>query len=97
MSNLAGYVKVNMPLGATYDAPQLSDEEALDVAAFINSMPRPKMDLSKDWPKTADKPFDHPFGPYADPFSEDQHKYGPFTPIKDWQKQHKNSIPDSRH
>lgn len=91
MSNLAGYVKVNMPLGASYDSPQLSDEQAWDVAAFINSMPRPEKDLSKDWPDPASKPFDHPFGPYADPFPERQHKYGPFTPIKDWQKQHKNS------
>lgn len=90
ISNLAGYVKANMPLGASYDAPQLTDGQAWDVAAFINSMPRPRKDLSKDWPNPADKPFDHPFGPYADPFSEKQHKYGPFNPIKDWQKQHKN-------
>ncbi len=91
MSNLAGYVKANMPLGASYDAPQLTDEQAWDVAAFINSIPRPRKDLSKDWPDLASKPFDHPFGPYADPFPAKQHKYGPFTPIKDWQKQHKNS------
>lgn len=90
ISNLAGYVKVNMPLGASYDAPQLTDEQAWDVAAFINSMPRPQKDLSKDWPDPASKPFDHPFGPYADPFPEKQHKYGPFNPIKDWQKQHKS-------
>lgn len=96
MSNLAGYVKVNMPLGASYDAPQLTDEQAWDVAAFINSMPRPQKDLSNDWPDLASKPFDHPFGPYADPFPAKQHKYGPFTPIKDWQKQHKIQIPDSR-
>jgi thiosulfate dehydrogenase len=28
---------------------------------------------------------DFPFGPYADAFSEKQHKYGPFKPIKDAQ------------
>ena len=41
-------------------------------------------DLSKDWPKISKKPFDHPFGPYVDPFSEEQHKFGPYKPIKDW-------------
>ena len=94
ISNFAGYVKYNMPLGATYDRPQLTDEEAWDVAAFVNSMPRPEKDLSKDWPNIAGKPFDHPFGPYADPYSEKQHKYGPYKPIKEWkeaQKKKQNS------
>ncbi|MDI9874037.1 c-type cytochrome [Flectobacillus rivi] len=86
LSNLAGYVKYNMPLGVTYQNTQLSDEEAWDVAAYINSQTRPHKDLSQDWPKIADKPFDHPFGPYTDPFSELQHKYGPFKAIKDWKK-----------
>lgn len=92
LSNLAGYVKVNMPLDVTYATPQLSDEEAWDVAAFINSMPRPEKDLRKDWPNKADKPFDHPFGPYADSFTEEQHKYGPFKSIKDWKNQHRDLI-----
>lgn len=78
ISNFAGYVKYNMPLGVSYNSPQLSDEEAWDVAAFVNSMPRPNMDISKDWPRIAGKPFDHPFGPFADSYSETQHKYGPF-------------------
>ncbi|MBO0936580.1 c-type cytochrome [Fibrella sp. HMF5335] len=89
LSNLAGYVRYNMPLGATYEAPQLTDEEAWDVAAYINSRPRPAGDVSRDWPNLAGKPFDHPFGPYADPFSEQQHKYGPFGPIKEWKEAHK--------
>ncbi len=86
ISNFAGYVKYNMPLGSTYSSPQLSDEEAWDVAAYVNSMPRPSKDLSNDWPKIAKKPFDHPFGPYADPFSEEQHKFGPYKAIKDFYK-----------
>ncbi len=82
MSRLAGYVKANMPFGASYQNPQLSDEEAWDVAAYINSQPRPKHPfLQTDWPKIEKKPFDHPFGPYADTFPETQHKYGPFEPI----------------
>ncbi|AFK04271.1 cytochrome c class I [Emticicia oligotrophica DSM 17448] len=90
ISNFAGYVKYNMPLGTTYERPQLSDEEAWDVAAFVNTMPRPTKDLSKDWPSIAGKPFDHPFGPYTDPFSEQQHKYGPYKPIKEWKEAHKS-------
>ncbi len=90
ISNFAGYIKYNMPLGVTFEKPQLTDEEAWDLAAFVNSQPRPTKDLSKDWPNIAGKPFDHPFGPYADPFSEKQHKYGPYKPIKDWKEKNKN-------
>ncbi len=81
LTRFAGYVKSNMPQGATWDNPQLSDEEAWDVAAFVNSQPRPKKDLHLDWPKISGKPIDYPYGPYADNFSEQQHKYGPFEPI----------------
>lgn len=90
LSRFAGYVKSNMPFGASFDNPQLSDEEAWDVAAFVNSQQRPNKDLKQDWPKIAGKPFDHPFGPYADAFSEQQHKYGPFQPIADLKKKQKN-------
>jgi thiosulfate dehydrogenase len=82
ISRFAGYVKYNMPLGASHEFTMLTDEEAWDVAAFVNSQPRPEKDLSKDWPKIEEKPVDHPFGPFADGFSETQHKYGPFEPIK---------------
>lgn len=81
LSRFAGYVKSNMPHGTTYENPVLSDEEAWDVAAYVNSLPRPAKDLSEDWPDIATKPFDHPFGPYADSFPETQHKYGPFDVI----------------
>lgn len=89
LSRLAGYVKSNMPFGANYDNPQITDEEAWDVAAFVNSQPRPGKDLSEDWPKMSSKPVDHPFGPYADSFSEEQHKYGPFGPIAEFKKKQK--------
>lgn len=82
ISNLAGYVHSNMPFNqATHNTPKLSNEEAWDVAAYINSQPRPNKDLSKDWPDISKKPFDHPFGPYTDGFTETEHKYGPFKPI----------------
>ena len=80
-SRFAGYVKNSMPFGVDYQTTQLSDEEAWDVAAFVNSQPRPSKDLSRDWPDISKKPVDHPFGQYADGFSEQQHKYGPFEPI----------------
>lgn len=77
----AGYVKNNMPLGTTYQNPQLTDEEAWDLAAFVNSRPHPHKDQSRDWKDISKKPLDYPFGPYADTFSEQQHKFGPFEPI----------------
>jgi thiosulfate dehydrogenase len=46
-------------------------------------MPRPKKDLTGDWPNISGKPIDHPFGPFADKYDEKQHKYGPFKPIKE--------------
>lgn len=86
LSTFAGYVKANMPFGANAEAPQLTDEEAWDVAAYVNSKPRPKHKfLQVDWPDISKKPFDHPFGPYADSFSVAQHKYGPYQPIIQFQ------------
>lgn len=89
LSRFAGYIKYNMPQGASYERPQLSDEEAWDIAAFVNSQKRPAKDLSKDWPKKETKPIDHPFGPYADRFNETQHKYGPFEVIAAEKKKQK--------
>ncbi|PZX55977.1 thiosulfate dehydrogenase [Algoriphagus ratkowskyi] len=82
MSRFAGYVKANMPFGATFENPILSDEESWDVAAYVNSLDRPKKDFQDDWPDISKKPMDHPFGPFSDGFSEEQHKFGPFKEIK---------------
>lgn len=83
LSRFAGYVKSNMPNGTTYENPVLTNEEAWDVAAYINSLSRPEKHFREDWPDVKAKPFDHPFGPYADSFSEQEHKYGPYEKIKD--------------
>jgi thiosulfate dehydrogenase len=64
-----------MPLGATYENPQLTDEEAWDLAAYVNNLPRPSKDLSKDCQTFPKKAVDHPFGPFADKFTETQHKF----------------------
>ncbi len=82
LSKLASFIKSNMPPGATYTEPLLSDEEAWDLAAYINSQPHSKKMFAADWPVLKTKPVDYPFGPYTDGFSEKQHKYGPFIPIK---------------
>lgn len=79
----AEFIKSNMPyLQATYDNPVLTDEEAYHVAAYINSFDRPqKVNAEIDFPDKKLKPVSTPYGPWADEFSVEQHKYGPFQPI----------------
>jgi thiosulfate dehydrogenase len=87
ISKLAAYVKDNMPYNqASHSRAVLSDEEAWDVAAFINTQPHPQKKYAQDWPTLAEKAFDMPFGPYPDAFPSSQHKYGPFEPIKKAQR-----------
>jgi thiosulfate dehydrogenase len=79
----AAFVRHNMPLGTTFDAPVLSDADAYDVAAYMNSLERPvKSNLEKDFPNKLQKPVDSPYGPYADGFPAELHKYGPFDAIR---------------
>lgn len=82
LSSFAGFVKNNMPYNqASHHKTVLTNEQAWDVAAFVNSQPRPHKDQKNDWPDISKKPVDFPFGPYADSFPASQHKYGPFNPI----------------
>jgi thiosulfate dehydrogenase len=79
----AKFIKARMPLGN----PMLTDDEAFDVAAYMNSQPRPgAANLEKDYPDLARKPVDSPYPPYADPFSPEQHRIGPFAPIRAYYK-----------
>ena len=74
----ARYIKANMPLGKA----DLTSEQAFDVAAYLNSLPRPqKSGLEKDFPDRRKKPVDAPFGPWPDSFSAEQHRFGPFKPM----------------
>ena len=83
LTNLANFVHFNMPHGVDYLNARLTPEESWDVAAFVVSQPRPqRAGLDKDFPELLAKPLDAPFGPYADGFSEKQHKYGPYAPIR---------------
>jgi thiosulfate dehydrogenase len=80
----ARFIRGNMPLGATYERPILSEEDAWDVAAYINSHPRPnRPNRDLDYPDRSRKPVDAPFLPFDDDFSMEQHRLGPFQPILD--------------
>jgi len=80
----ARFIKARMPLGQ----PDLTDAEAYDVAAFINSHPRPQRpNLELDYPDLTNKPVDSPYPPYADDFSMEQHRLGPFAPIRDYYRE----------
>ncbi len=85
----AQFIKANMPFGqATWDNPKLTDEEAYHVAAYINSFERPmKANTPSDFPDKKLKPVSTPYGPWADDFSQEQHKYGPFQPIISYYKE----------
>jgi thiosulfate dehydrogenase len=91
----AQFIKYNMPNDiARWDAPVLTDEEAMDVAAYVNDdrlHTRPQPDPTSEYPIHKEKPLDYFLPPYADPFSADQHKYGPFKPIVAWRS--KNGQP----
>jgi thiosulfate dehydrogenase len=80
----ANFIHFNMPHGADYLNPQLSPEDAWDIAAYVVSQPRPhKAGLDKDFPDDLlAKPVDAAYGPYADGFDAQQHKYGPFASIR---------------
>ena len=91
---LARFIKANMPdKKAFWSKPFLSDEDALDVAAFIDdnrihSRPEKKDKSTPDYPNIAAKAIDYATGPYIDTFSELQHKFGPFKPILNYRKAH---------
>ena len=79
----ANFIHYNMPNGTEFDHPFLAREDAWDVAAYVVAQPRPhKAGLEWDFPDLLNKPVDTPYGPYADRFSEQQHKFGPFGPIR---------------
>jgi thiosulfate dehydrogenase len=80
---IANFVHFNMPNGTSYTHPRLTQQDAWDVGAYVIAQPRPKRaDLDKDFPDRLSKPVDIPYGPYADGFSQKQHMYGPFGPIR---------------
>ncbi|MFI2743316.1 c-type cytochrome [Zhouia sp. PK063] len=85
----AQFIKANMPYEeASKKHPVLSDEEAFDVAGYINSLQRPaKSHKENDFPDRKLKPVSTPYGPWADDFSQQQHQFGPFPPIIKYYKE----------
>lgn len=82
------YIRHNMPLGASHTAALLSDDEAYDAAAFVLSQPRPvKARLEADFPARWNKPIDAAFPPYVLGFPPEQHRFGPFPPMAEKQRQ----------
>lgn len=83
----ASFIRANMPLGTHADAPALSVADAWDVAAYINTQPRPHREhLEADYPNRARKPVDAPFPPFPDSFPLEEHKFGPFQLIMEAQR-----------
>lgn len=77
----ARFIKARMPLGQA----DLSDDEAYDVAAYMNSHERPqRANLEVDFPDINRKPVDSPYPPYGDNFPHEQHLLGPFEPIREY-------------
>ena len=82
------FIRQNMPLGASHTATLLNDDEAYDVSAFVLSKPRPvKAHLDADFPARWNKPIDAAFPPYMLGASADQHRYGPFAPLAQKQRE----------
>ncbi len=76
----ADFIKSNMPLGATYENPILTDKEAYDVAAYMNqdSHHRPeKINRNSDFPDETVKPPDV----YRPSMESKMHQFGPFGKI----------------
>lgn len=89
----AQFIKANMPFDETYESLKLTDEEAYDVAGYINQMQRPtKHNLNLDFPDLLKKPVSTPYPPYDDPFSVEQHQKGPYQPIIEFYKKTHNII-----
>lgn len=80
----AAFIKSNMPyMEASWQQPKLTDQEAFDVAGYINSQNRPHLTkIAQDYPDKKLKPVSTPYGPWEDAFSAQQHKYGPFDAIQ---------------
>lgn len=91
----ASFIKYNMPNNTTnWETPVLTDQEALDVAAFINDgsiHPRPKSKQAS-YEKIQNKPIDYFKGPYLDTFPEKMHAFGPWDKIISFYKLNNHKV-----
>jgi len=85
----ASFIKYNMPnLTTDWTKPTLTDQEALDVAAFINNgriHERPKSKYVC-YPDISTKPIDYFKGSYEDGFPDSVHAFGPWDEIEKYYK-----------
>lgn len=80
----ADWIVANMPLGADNHNRILTDEQAYNVAAYINNYDKPrdvKANREKDFPDLSMKVPDSDVGPYDDNKTRHQHKFGPYKGI----------------
>jgi thiosulfate dehydrogenase len=80
----ADWIAANMPLGADNKNRILTDEQAYNVAAYINNYDKPrdvKANREKDFPDLKVKVPDSDVGPYDDGKNRHQHKFGPYQGI----------------
>lgn len=80
----ADWIVANMPLGADNHNRVLTDEQAYNVAAYINNYDKPrdvKANREKDFPDLKMKVPDSDVGPYDDGKTRHQHKFGPYQGI----------------
>ena len=86
---MAQWLVANMPQDlATHNKPVLTAEEAFDIASFVNDdeiHARPQV-TEYQYPFFEEKAIDYDRGPFADSFSVEQHKFGPYKPIIDYWK-----------
>ena len=87
----AMWIKNNMPRGVTWENPILTDQQAIDVAAYINDDDAHVRPTSKEstaeYPYPEDKPVDYHKGPFADPFDQATHKFGPWAALRAWREE----------
>lgn len=93
VGKLAAFIRNNMPNDMNITHIRVTNEQAYDIAAYINNETvNHRPDFHEEdilFPRTPkDKPIDYPFPPYADSFSQDQHKYGPYKQIEEYWKVH---------
>ncbi len=90
----ASFIKYNMPNTNSWEHYTLTDQEALDVAAFINDVsihPRPKA-KSPSYENITKKPIDYFKGPYLDNFPAHTHAFGPWDGIISFNKENKIAV-----
>lgn len=77
----ARFVHANMPLGTAADKPALDAEQSYDLAAFIESLPRPeRAGRADDFPNPQFRPADYPVPAYfqGDSAALEKARFGPF-------------------